>query len=136
MKLNSEHLFELSTLEINKIWRMQYFFRYCLNTTVYEFNNFNIGTVNAIRKKFVQLHEMGEQIKSSLLLTVVILVSLFLLHLSFACNPTSYFNMGKKLRRHISFSSTCSCHYRKHPKNDNNICPQAFSACSQQHFYD
>ena len=26
--------------------------------------------------------------------------------------------MGKKLRRHISFSSTCFCHYRKHTNND------------------
>ena len=26
MKLNSEHLFELDTIEINAIWRMQYFF--------------------------------------------------------------------------------------------------------------
>ena len=38
------------------------FFWYCLNTTVCEFNNFNIATVNAIQKKFVQLHEIGEQI--------------------------------------------------------------------------
>ena len=34
MNLNSEHLLELAALEINTIWRMQYFFRYCLNTTV------------------------------------------------------------------------------------------------------
>ena len=27
MKLNSEYLFELATLEINAIWRMQYFFQ-------------------------------------------------------------------------------------------------------------
>ena len=26
MKLNSEHLFELAALEMNAIWRMQYFF--------------------------------------------------------------------------------------------------------------
>ena len=26
MKFNSEHLFEFATLEINVIWRMQYFF--------------------------------------------------------------------------------------------------------------
>ena len=25
MKLNSEHLFELATLEINAVWRVQYF---------------------------------------------------------------------------------------------------------------
>ena len=39
-------MFELSTLEIKTMWKMQYFFRYCLNTTVFEFNNFNIGTLN------------------------------------------------------------------------------------------
>ena len=26
MKLNSEHLFELTTFEVNAIWRIQYFF--------------------------------------------------------------------------------------------------------------
>ena len=52
MKLNSEHLFELATLEINAMWRIQYFF-WCCNTTVCEFNNLNIDTVNAIQKKFV-----------------------------------------------------------------------------------
>ena len=25
MKLNSEHLFELATLEVNAIWKMEYF---------------------------------------------------------------------------------------------------------------
>ena len=53
LKLNSEHLPELATLEINSIWRMQYFFCYCLNTTVFEFSNFHIDTVIAIQKKFV-----------------------------------------------------------------------------------
>ena len=61
----------LYTLEINAILRMQYFFEYCVNTTVCEFNNFNIGTVNAIQKKFVWLDKMYKQIKSSLLLTVL-----------------------------------------------------------------
>ena len=31
--------------------------------------------------------------------------------------------MGKKLWRHISFSSTCFCNYRKHSNNDKKICP-------------
>ena len=44
---------------------MKYFFWCCLNTTVRKFNNSNIDAVNAIQKKFVYLHEMGEQIKSS-----------------------------------------------------------------------
>ena len=47
MKLNSEHLLELATLGINAMWRMQY-----LNKLVCEFNNFNVGTVNATQKKF------------------------------------------------------------------------------------
>ena len=51
---------------------MKYFFWYCLNATVCKFNNSNIGTVNAIQKKFVYLHEMGEQIKSSLLIKTLL----------------------------------------------------------------
>ena len=47
MKLNSEHSFELATLEINAIWRMGYFFWYCLNTTVSEFNNFNTSNFSS-----------------------------------------------------------------------------------------
>ena len=43
----------------------------CLNTTECKFSNFNIGTVNAIQKKFVKLYEMDEQIKSSPLLTLL-----------------------------------------------------------------
>ena len=43
---------------------MKHFARYFL--TVRKFNNSNIGTVNAVWKKFVYLQEMGEQIKSSL----------------------------------------------------------------------
>ena len=49
IKLDSEHLFELATLEMSLIWRMKYFFCYCLNTAVCEFNTLNIGTVNAIQ---------------------------------------------------------------------------------------
>ena len=55
MKLNSEHLFELVTLEINAIWKMQYFFRYCLNTKVCEFNNFNIGSYRKCNSKEICL---------------------------------------------------------------------------------
>ena len=39
---------------------------------VSKFNNSNIGTVNAIQKKCVYLHEMGEQIKSSLLIKILL----------------------------------------------------------------
>ena len=52
MKLYSEHLFELAALEINAIWRMQFFLNY-LNTTVCKFNDFNIGTVNVIQKGMI-----------------------------------------------------------------------------------
>ena len=44
-----------------------------------------------------------------------------LLQLLFACNPVFYFNKGKKLWRHISFSFTCFCYYRK-ANNDKKIC--------------
>ena len=44
-----------------------------LNTTVLDkFNHSNIGTVNAIQKKFVYLHEMGEQIKNSLFIKTLL----------------------------------------------------------------
>ena len=52
VKLNSEYFLELATLEINAIRRMQYFFWCCLNTTVSEVNNFNIGRLNLIQNKF------------------------------------------------------------------------------------
>ena len=65
-----------------------------------------------------------------------IAVSLFLFRLSFAYNPAFHFNKGKKLWRHITFSSTCFCYYRKHPNNDNMICPLPSSSCFQQHFHD
>ena len=48
--------------------------------------------------------------------------SLFVLQLSFACNPAFNLNMGKKPWAHVLFSS-CFWHYRKHPSNDNKICP-------------
>ena len=100
-----------------------------LNTTVCECNNFNIGTVMQFKRSFASCTKWA-QIESFALINT----SLFLLQLSFGCNPAFYFNMGKKLERHISFSCTCSCRYRKHPNNDNNICALESSACFQQHF--
>ena len=50
-------------LQYTTNWRMKYFFWYCLNKTASKFNNSNIGTVNAVQKKFVHPHEMGKQIK-------------------------------------------------------------------------
>ena len=44
----------------------------CLNTTVRKFNNSNIGTINAIQKKFAHLHEMGEQITCSFLIKTLL----------------------------------------------------------------
>ena len=44
--------------------------------------------------------------------------------------------MGKKLWRHISFSSTCFCYYRKYLNKDSKICPLRSSSFSQQHFHD
>ena len=53
VKLISEQLSELAALEIHVTWRMQYFIWYCLNKTVWQLNNFDICTLNAIRKKLV-----------------------------------------------------------------------------------
>ena len=62
---------------------------------------------------------MTEEIKSSPLLT---LLQYFILNsLLFACNPVFYFNTGKMLWRHVSFSYTCFCHYRKYPNDENTI---------------
>ena len=36
-----------------------------------KFNNFNIGTVNVIQKKFLEPHKMGEHTKRLLLLTLL-----------------------------------------------------------------
>ena len=36
----------------------------------------------------------------------------------------------------MSFSITCFCYYKKHPNNDNKICPLPPSPCFQQSFHD
>ena len=54
--------------------------------------------------------------------------------LLFACSPAFCFNIGKKLWRHVLFSSTCFWYCRKYPKNDNQICQLLSSACFQKHF--
>ena len=48
IKLNSEYLLSFATLKIKSNWRMKIFFLILPKTTKCEFNNFNIGTVNAI----------------------------------------------------------------------------------------
>ena len=65
-----------------------------------------------------------------------IAVSLLLLHFLFAYCPAFYLNIGKKLWRHISFSSICFFYYKKHPNNHNKICPLPSSTCFQQHCHD
>ena len=73
---------------------MKYFFWYCLKQQCVSFNNSNICTVNAIQKKFVCLHEMGGQIKSSPLIKNAIAESLFLLQFLLAFSVL--FQYGKK----------------------------------------
>ena len=82
------------------------FFWYYLNTTVCKFNNFNIGTENAIQNKFVKLHKIGWNIKSLFYFSVYLPA----IQLSISTFEKSYYN--------ISFSSTCFCYYRKHANND------------------
>ena len=52
MKLNFEHLFELATLEIDALGRMQFVFWWFLNTIVCEFTSFNFGTVRLEQSDF------------------------------------------------------------------------------------
>ena len=66
-------------------------FRY-LFTTECEFNNFNIGTLNVI------LTERNGQANWKFDFINTIAVILFLLQLSFACNPAFYFNMKKSYK--------------------------------------
>ena len=73
---------------------MNYFCWYCLNTTVRKFNN--IGTINAIQKKFVYLHEMGEKVKSPLYKSQRYCCK-FILASAFICQQSSFlFQHGKK----------------------------------------
>ena len=51
---------------------MKYFFCYCLTKTIRKFNYSNIGIVNTIQKKIVYQHEMGAQIKSTLLIKTLL----------------------------------------------------------------
>ena len=62
---------ELDTLEIYALWRMQYFFWYCLNATVCKFNDFSNGSLNSVQKEFVSLHKIGGKIESLLLLILM-----------------------------------------------------------------
>ena len=71
MKWNSEHLFKLATLEINAIWRRQYFFWYCLI-------NFNIVASFFIwtgEKNLEHIHHSPPYVSSiteNILITVII----------------------------------------------------------------
>ena len=50
---------------------MQYLFLILANTIVCKYNKFNLGTVNATQQKFAWLEDMDNQIKTSLLLTLL-----------------------------------------------------------------
>ena len=120
---------------VNTNWRMKYFVWYCLNTIVRKFNNSNIGRVNAVQNKFFYLHKMGQQIKSSLLLT---LFQQFYSHFNFnfLTIKLSVSNWEKTIWTHISLFSTCFCYYRNYPNNDNKICQLPYFSCFQHHFHD
>ena len=100
IKLNSEHFFLTCYTwnTTNIIWRIKYFFWYCLNTTERQFNNSNI-IVNAIQRNLSICTKWASKL---IPVIPVIAISLFLLQFSFPYNPAVYFNMGKKLWRHIS----------------------------------
>ena len=135
MKWNSEHLFKLTTLEINTIWRMQYLFWYCLNTTVSEFTNFNVRRVNVVKKRnFYSCTKWVSKVKFTFINPNTEVYSYYTFHL-----PAIQIFIAiwaKKLRTHISFFSTCSCHYSKHTHNNHKICLLASPVCFQQHFND
>ena len=114
---------------VNANWRMEYFFWYCLNTTVRKFKNSNIGTVNAIQKKcictkWVSILKVHFYSKSFLTSIFICLQSSFL------------FQHRKRAMKTFILSSTCFCYYRKHPNNDNKICLLPSSSCFQQYFHD
>ena len=135
MKWNSEHLFELTTLEINTIWRMQYIFWYCLNTTMSQFTNFNVRRVNAVKKRnFYSCTKWVSKVKFTFINPNT--VSLFLLHLSFACNSNFHCNMDKKTTKTYIILLHMFCHYSKHTHNNHKICLLASPSCFQQHFND
>ena len=101
---------------------MKYFYSNCLKQLSKQQNaqfNFDIGAVNAIQKKFVQLHEIDDTNKLKVhfyqhFYSIFILTSAFTqLDLAF------YFNTGKKLWTYKSFSTTCFYYYKKHPNSDN-----------------
>ena len=90
-------------------WRVKYYFWYSLNTTVHKFNNSNISKVNANKKKFVYLH-CNWASKSKVHFELNCYCSKFIVTSVSIClqSSTLYFNIGKKLWRNMSLSSTCS----------------------------
>ena len=74
---------------LNRIEKKEFW--YCLKRTVPKFNN------SKIQKKFLHLHKINEEIKSSLLIqTLLQKVYSVLLQNSFAYNLVFYFNMGNE----------------------------------------
>ena len=121
MKLDSEHYKQFWTWQTWNACNMEntiFFLRlYANSITLCNFNNFNIGTVN--------LSCYAKPAENFAFINVIA-ISLFIIQLSFARSPAFYFR--KNLWAHISFYSTCFWYYRKHPHNDNKICPLLYSA--------
>ena len=117
---------------------MQYFFWYCQNINMCEFDNFNNGTVTVIQKKFVWLHQMREQIKSLFLLTLLQKVYFcFLYHLPAIQRFTSTWTKSYKDVYHFKHTNKYNNkHTNKHTNEDNKICPVASFTCFQQHSHD
>ena len=107
------NIFNLLHLKYSKYkLESEIFFMILPKTTDYEINNLNNGTgnVSSCRKLASKLKvNFFNAIAESLLL-------------SFACNWGFYFNIGKKLRSHKTFSA-CFYYYSKYLNNDNKIFP-------------
>ena len=99
----------------------------CVNTIVCKFDDFNIDTVNTIQKKLASCTKRARKFTFLTLTQYVYCYSSF--HL-----PAIHFSISiceGKLWRHISFSSTCFCYYRKKPNNEHKIFPLlSFKLCS------
>ena len=101
-----------------------------------KFNNSNIGTANAIQNKFVYLQEMGQQIKSSLLIKTRLqkVCSYFSFHLTtiqlfISTWGKSYEDMYHSFPHVFVITGNIL-------NNDNKTCPLPSSACFHQQFHD
>ena len=114
---------------LNTNWRIKYFFLILPKYNSTKFNNSNNGTVNAIQKKLAFLHEMGKQIKSSLLIKTLSCSKFILTSVFIFLQSSFLFQYGEKaMKTYIIL--------KKHPNNDNKIYPLPSSSCFQRYFYD